>query len=94
MYSYYNARTLGIRVPGLIKQAMTMSQLVQFVGMMVQASLLLGMSCPYPKNIVTVYLGYIFSLFLLFSRLFRQFLEQRVSIFYLTLQVAVSHGFS
>ena len=68
MYSYYECTTFEIKVPKPIKKLVTNLQMIQFISMNVQA--IVGnalLDCPFPNNLAWVYLGYIFSLFLLFQ---------------------------
>jgi elongation of very long chain fatty acids protein 4 len=67
MYFYYFLRTFNIAVPTPMKMFVTNSQLIQFVTMMGQAVYILAVPCAFPNRITAFYLGYIFTLFLLFS---------------------------
>jgi elongation of very long chain fatty acids protein 4 len=67
MYLYYFLRTFNVAVPTAMKKFVTNSQLIQFVTMMGQAVYILGIGCPFPNRITGMYLGYIMTLFYLFS---------------------------
>jgi len=67
MYFYYFVTALNIPVPQPLKKMITISQMVQFVIMMSQASYMLYYDCPTPKNVTILYLFYIISMFVLFN---------------------------
>mmetsp|Transcript_40952 Transcript_40952/g.82433 ORF Transcript_40952/g.82433 Transcript_40952/m.82433 type:complete len:92 (-) Transcript_40952:81-356(-) len=55
------------------KSSVTSMQLLQFICMMSQACYLLATNCQtFPKRVTQIYLGYIFTLFLLFLNFFLQ----------------------
>eukprot|EP00056_Hartaetosiga_gracilis_P005470 m.84940 g.84940 ORF g.84940 m.84940 type:complete len:322 (-) comp12176_c1_seq1:1522-2487(-) len=66
MYFYYGCSALGIKVPVFIKMMITNSQLTQFVCMLAQGAYSLTFGCPYPKNIVIMYILYLFTMLYLF----------------------------
>ena len=71
MYTYYFVCLHEMKSRPWWKKYVTMCQMVQFLSMMTQAGLLLGEECKAPSpRVVTCYLVYIFSLFLLFANFF------------------------
>jgi elongation of very long chain fatty acids protein 4 len=64
MYTYYGCSVFGFKP---FANVVTELQLAQFVTMMSQAIYILSQGCPYPQRVTAFYLGYILSLFLLFS---------------------------
>jgi len=68
MYSYYFLTTFGYNA--WWKNYITLLQMGQFLLMNVQAIYILVFGCPYPRNITTLYLIYIISLFLLFNNFY------------------------
>lgn len=70
MYLYYFLTPWINSIPGYRpwwKPLITYMQMLQFLCMNAQAAYLLLNGCAYPRNITTLYLVYIISLFLLFA---------------------------
>jgi GNS1/SUR4 family len=69
MYGYYNLSIFKVNF--LPKVLVTLVQLIQFVSMMVQGTLVaLRPDCPFPRRIAVTYVVYIFTLFALFLEFF------------------------
>jgi len=77
MYSYYFLTTIGYNA--WWKNYITLLQMGQFILMNVQAIYILLFGCPYPRNITTLYLIYIISLFLLFQNFYSRTYNSKVS---------------
>ena len=77
MYTYYficmhtKVPSTGESLPIWWKSSLTMLQMIQFVTMMSQGTFLLATQCPsISLRVVALYVGYIFSLFLLFAQFY------------------------
>lgn len=69
MYFYYFVTSLNVTIPKPMKKAITTMQRVQFVTMNLQALyIIFAAEADYPVRVAVLYLFYIISLFILFTR--------------------------